>query len=66
MPGIDQVPQTLGEVEVAHTVVAHGQVQHCVKGDRLNDPGGNIEDEKFDLQLVVDETAAFHKRHLQM
>ena len=66
MPGLHQVVEALGEVKVVDGIVAEGEVQHHLKGDGLDDPGGDVEDEKFDLQLVVDETAAFHKRHLQM
>ena len=64
--GVHQIPQALGEVKVADAVIAHGQIQHRVKRDGFDDPGGDIENEELDLQLVVDETAAFHKRYLQM
>ena len=63
---LHQVRQTLGEVEVVDGVVAQRQVQHRVEGDGLDDPGGDIENEKFDFQLVMDKAAACHVQHLQM
>ena len=52
----DQVGQAVGEVEVVDGVVAERQVQNGVKGHWLFHTGGNVEDQKFDFQLVLDKT----------
>ena len=55
VPGADQVGQAIGKVEVVNGVVAEGQVQDGVKGRRLLDSGGDVENQKFNFQFVLDK-----------
>ena len=57
-----QIGEALGKVEIVHALVAHGQIPHGIKGNRLDHPGGDIQNQKLDLQLVMDK--AGHPRHL--
>ena len=51
-----QVVQALGIGKVVDAVVAHGQLLHPLRRQRLRHPGGDIQDQKLDLQLVVNES----------
>ena len=57
-----QIGEALGKVEIVHALVAHGQIPHGIKGNWLDHPGGDIQNQKLDLQLVMDK--AGHPRHL--
>ena len=54
----NQVCQAFGEIKIVNSVVTHGQIQHRIKGDGLNDAGGNIQNQKLDFQLVPDKSKA--------
>ena len=64
MSGLDQIVEAFGKIKVSNAVVTHGQIQYRVEGNGLDDPGGNIQDQKFDLQLVLNEPMARHARRL--
>ena len=51
----DQVGEAVGKVEIVDGVVAEGQVQNGVERYRFLDPGGDIENQKFDFQFVLNE-----------
>ena len=63
--GLDQIVEAFGKIKVSNAVVTHCQIQYCVEGNGLDDPGGNIQDQKFDLQLVLNEPMARHARRLR-
>lgn len=53
---LHQIVQALGIGKVVDAVVAHGQLLHPLRRQRLRHPGGDIQDQKLDLQLVVNES----------
>ena len=57
---LDQIAEAFGKVKEVDAVVAHCQLLHRLEWHRLDEPGGNIKNEKFDLQLVLDKTDAPH------
>ena len=57
---LDQIAQAFGKVKKVDAVVAHRQLLHGLERDRLDEPGSNIQNEKFDLQFVLDKTNAPH------
>ena len=53
---LHQIVQTLRKIEIVNAVVAHGQLLHPLQRQRLRHTGGNVQNEKLDLQLVTDKS----------
>ena len=52
---VHKVAQALGKGKIVYPAVTQSQLLHPLYGDRLRDPGSNIQDQKFDLQFVMNE-----------
>ena len=57
---LDQIAQAFGKIEKVDAIVTHRQLLHCLERDRLDESGGDVKNEKFDLQLVLNKTDAPH------
>ena len=60
MAALHQFRNRLGKLKVANAVIADRQLRQCRKVDGRRDPGHKIEDQKFNVQLVVDKAVASH------
>ena len=58
-----QIVQTLGVIKVVDAIVAHGHILQGGAVHRLRQPRGDIQDEEFDLQLVLNKRDT-HIAHL--
>lgn len=64
VPGGDEIIHALGEIEEVHAVVDHRKLLHGLKRHRLDEPRGNVEKKKFDLELILNEAHARHRAAL--
>ncbi|MPM41151.1 hypothetical protein SDC9_87801 [bioreactor metagenome] len=55
-----KICKTIGKVKIVNGVVAQRQLQHRIKGHRLDDPGGNVQNQKFNFQMIVNKAVSGH------
>ena len=61
MAGLHQLVYRLGKFEIIDAPVAHGQIGERGKVNGGHHPGHQVENEKFDIQLVMDKAIAGHR-----